>query len=71
MAYVLLTEAREGYAYRLRVVGHIFEAEDESQEWPKLRGAIRDARTRYQAGEEMPDGQALEKMAREAGEVQQ
>ncbi|MGQ9506197.1 MAG: hypothetical protein ACUVQR_14955, partial [Thermogutta sp.] len=32
-AYVLLTEAREGYAYRLRAVSHLFEAEDESQEW--------------------------------------
>lgn len=42
-AYVLLTEAREGYAYRLRAVGHLFEAEDESQEWPDLHTAIRQA----------------------------
>ena len=59
-AYVLLTEDREGYAYRLRAVGHLFEAEDESQEWPELHAAIRDARTRYQAGEQMPDWQALD-----------
>ena len=59
-AYVLLTEAREGYAYRLRAVGHLFEAEDEAQEWPELHAAIRDARTRYQAGEQMPDWQALD-----------
>ncbi len=54
-AYVLLTEAREGYAYRLRAVGHLFEAEDEAQEWPELHAAIRDARTHYQASGEMPD----------------
>ncbi|HQA92190.1 MAG TPA: hypothetical protein PK316_21245 [Sedimentisphaerales bacterium] len=70
-AYVLLTEARDrpapsgarqagGYAYRLRAVGHLFEAEDEAQEWPELHATIRDARTHYQAAGEMPDWQALE-----------
>ena len=59
-AYVLLTEAREGYAYRLRAVGHLFEAEDEAQEWPELHAAIRDARTRYQTGEQMPDWNDLD-----------
>jgi len=54
-AYVLLTEAREGYAYRLRAVGHFFEAEDESQEWPELHAAIRAARKAYQADGTMPD----------------
>ena len=58
-AYVLLTEAREGYAYRLRAVGHLFEAEDESQEWPELHAAIREARNRYQADGTMPDWEAL------------
>ena len=61
-AYVLLAEAREGYAYRLRAVGHLFEAEDESQDWPELHAAIRDARTRYQAGGEMPDWRLLDRM---------
>ncbi len=61
-ALVLLTEAREGYAYRLRAIGHLFEAEDESQEWPELHAAIREARTRCQAGEQMPDWQSLELM---------
>jgi hypothetical protein len=65
-AYVLLTEAREGYAYRLRAVGHLFEAEDESQEWPELHAAIRDARTSYQAAGEMPDWQTLDVLLREA-----
>ena len=59
-AYVLLTEAREGYAYRLRAIGHLFEAEDESQEWPDLHAAIRTARKAYQADGTMPDWPALE-----------
>ncbi|NLE57726.1 MAG: hypothetical protein GX616_05150 [Planctomycetes bacterium] len=40
--------------------GHLFEAEDESQEWPELHASIRDARTHYQAAGEMPDWQALD-----------
>jgi len=61
-AYVLLTEVRDGYAHRLRAIGHLFEAEDESQEWPELHAAIRDARRRYQAAGEMPDWEGLESM---------
>jgi len=61
-ALVLLTEAREGYAYRLRAIGHLFEAEDESQEWPELHAAIREARKWYQAAEEMPDWNGLDGM---------
>jgi hypothetical protein len=58
-ALVLLTEAREGYAYRLRAIGHLFEAEDESQEWPQLHAAIREARKAYQADGTLPDWEAL------------
>jgi hypothetical protein len=58
-AYVLLTEAREGYAYRLRAVGHLFEAEDESQEWSDLHAAIREARRTYQRAGGIPDFDAL------------
>ena len=61
-AYVLLTEAREGYAYRLRAVGHLFEAEDESQQWPELHNAIRAARRAYQADGTMPDWAELEEV---------
>ena len=67
-AYVLLTELndlpdtpaerRQGFSRRLRAIGHLFEAEDESQEWPKLHAAIRQARKHYQATEEMPDWNA-------------
>ena len=58
-ALVLLTETREGYAYRLRAIGHLFEAEDESQEWPQLHAVIREARKRYQAEENIPDWEML------------
>lgn len=58
-AYVLLTETREGYAHRLRAIGHLHEAEDESQEWPDLHAAIREVRKDYQADSTMPDWEAL------------
>lgn len=60
-ALVLLTETREGYAYRLRAIGHLFEAEDESQEWAELHAAIRAARKAYQADGKLPDWEALGK----------
>ena len=56
-AMVLLAEAREGYAYRLRAIGHLFEAEDESQEWPELHAAIRAARKAFQTAGTMPDAE--------------
>jgi hypothetical protein len=40
---------------RLRAIGHLFEAEDESQEWPELRAA----RKAYQAIGTMPDFEDL------------
>ena len=58
-ALVLLTETREGYAYRLRAIGHLFEAEDELQEWPQLHAAIREARKAYQADGMLPDWDKL------------
>lgn len=58
-AYVLLTETRDGYAHRLRAVGHLHEAEDESQEFPTLHAAIRDARKTYQTDGNIPDWEAL------------
>lgn len=61
-AYVLFTEAREGYAHRLRAIGHLFEAEDESQEWPDLHAAIREARKAYQADGTMPDWLGVERL---------
>ena len=68
-AYVLLTELNDlpddpaerhqGFSRRLRAIGHLFEAEDESQEWPDLHNAIRQARKAYQAYGTMPDWETL------------
>lgn len=63
-AYVLLAEARDGYgfAYRLRAIGHLHEAADESQAWQELHAAIREARKAYQSHGIMPDWAMLEKL---------
>ena len=50
---------RQGFSRRLRAIGHLFEAEDESQEWPDLHAAIRAARKAYQADGIMPDSEDL------------
>jgi len=47
-AWVLMAEYRDGYPHRLRAIGHLHEAEDESQEWPELHRAIREARKAFQ-----------------------
>lgn len=59
-ALVLLTEVRDGYPHRLRAIGHLHEAEDESQAWPDLHAAIRDARKAFQHAGTLPDFAALE-----------
>jgi len=56
---------RQGFSRRLRAIGHLFEAEDESQEWPELHAAIRAARKTYQADGTMPDWPAIEGLIRE------
>jgi hypothetical protein len=63
-ALVLLTETRDGYPHRLRAIGHLHEAEDESQAFPALHAAIREARKRFQSSGEMPDFVVLEALAR-------
>jgi hypothetical protein len=62
-ALVLMTETREGYAHRLRAIGHLHEAADESQEWPDLHAAIRRARKAYQASGTIPDWNRLATLA--------
>lgn len=53
-AWVLIAEHRDGYPHRLRAIGHLHEAEDESQAWPELHNAIRTARKAYQQTGAMP-----------------
>ena len=57
-----------GYAYRLRAIGHLHEAEDESQEFPDLYVVIREARKAYQTDGTIPDWKVL---AQEAEAVRQ
>lgn len=54
-AWVLIAEHRDGYPHRLRAIGHLHEAEDESQAWQELHNAIREARKAYQQTGAMPD----------------
>ena len=54
-AWVLITEHQNGYPHRLLAIGHLHEAEEESQAWPELNVAIREARKAYQQMGEMPD----------------
>jgi len=62
-AWVLLAEYRDGYPHRLRAIGHLHEAEDESQEWPELHRAIREARKAYQQNGTMPEFEVLAELA--------
>lgn len=58
-AWINMTEHRDGYPHRLRAIGHLHEAEDESQHWPALHVAVREARKRYQQEGIVPDFGAL------------
>ncbi len=56
--------------HRLRAIGHLHEAEDESQEFSDLHAAIRAARKAYQTDGTIPDWEALAQAAeavRQAG----
>jgi hypothetical protein len=54
-AFVIASEIHDGYAYHLRFIGHLYEAEDESQEFLKLHELIRSARKSYQREGIIPD----------------
>jgi len=54
-----------GIVHRRRAIGHLFEAEDESQAWPELHAAIREARKAYQADDTLPDWDTLATRAHE------
>jgi len=62
-------EALDGYAHRLRAIGHLHEAEDESQQWPDLHAAIRAARKAYQTAGTMPDWKTLAQAAEAVRQV--
>ena len=58
-AMVILSEIHTGYAYHLRLIGHLHEAEEESQEWDSLFRLIRKARKRYQTNNVIPDWDSI------------
>jgi hypothetical protein len=66
-AMVMLSEIHDGYAYRLQFVGHLHEAEDESQEWPPLHDLIRQSRKAWQQQGTVPDWERLAETLREVG----
>ena len=69
-AYVLLSETRDGYAHRLRAIGHLHEAEDESQEFGDLHTAIRAARKAFQTDGTIPDWASLEALINAVGQAE-
>ncbi len=58
-AWVLISEHQNGYPHRLLAIGHLHEAEEESQAWPELHTAIREARKAYQQTGKTPEFTAL------------
>ena len=66
-AMVMLSEIHNGYSYRLQFIGHLHEAEDESQQWPQLHDLIRQARKTYQQESIVPDWELLGRTLQETG----
>jgi hypothetical protein len=63
-AMVILSEIHDGYSYRLRFVGHLHEAEEESQDFQVLHQLIRQSRKEYQREATIPQWETL------AGEIE-
>ena len=59
---VLLSETKNGYPHYLLAVGHLHEAEEESQAWPDLATAIRATRKELQTTGTVPDWDGITKM---------
>jgi hypothetical protein len=74
-AYVLITESNDipdkCQFRRFRAIGHMYEAEDESQQWPELHTAIRQARKAYQTVGTMPNWQGLAALTSQVAEARQ
>jgi hypothetical protein len=58
-AMVLLSETKNGYPHYLLAVGHLHEAEEESQVWPELATAIRNVRKELQQTGNIPNWNAI------------
>ena len=53
------------FGYRLQFIGHLHEAEDESQQWQQLHDLIRQSRKAYQQQGTAPDWELLAKTIEE------
>jgi hypothetical protein len=58
-AWTIATELKSGHAYRMRLVGHLNEAEEECLAYPNLHRMIRDARKAYQETGNLPNWEML------------
>ena len=67
-AWVLIAEHQNGYPHRLLAIGHLHEAGEESQAWPELNVAIREARKAYQRTGQMVDFNSLVRLLAGAAE---
>lgn len=66
-AMVLMAEVRAGYLdHRMYAIGHLAEAEAESQAWLELHDAIREARRAYQQHDKAPDFARLSRLVQRA-----
>jgi len=68
-AWVLIAEHRDGYPHKTLAVGHLHEAEDESQEWSELHDSIREVRKEYQQRGKIPEMEKLSLMIEEIGKT--
>lgn len=63
-AAILASEVRDGYdEHYILAVGSLDQAAEESQAWPELHNAIREARKAYQSQGIAPDLKSLSKLA--------
>lgn len=61
-AWVLIKEHHDGYDHKMMAIGHLHEAEDESQEWPELNAFIRQSRKMYFQTNECPKFEVMAMM---------
>lgn len=61
-AEVAFGEMKNGYKFRRMVIGHLFHAEDEAQQWPRTHAEIRSARVNFQAFGREPNWDAIDEL---------
>ena len=64
-AWKMMCEIQDGYDFRRRVIGELFQAEDESGAWKELHLFIRNARKEYQQKGIIPNWKESDKLMNE------